>query len=63
MGTYRPAEVLPGRDRHLVTRFSYGVTPALAADVTKAGGAQEWFERQLTSPQKVARKRSRKKPK
>ena len=54
MGTYRPADVLPGRERHLVTRFSYGVTPALAGDVRKAGGGQAWFERQLTAPQKVA---------
>ncbi|WP_051551743.1 DUF1800 domain-containing protein [Nocardioides sp. URHA0020] len=40
--------VLNARDRHLVGRFSYGVTPALATDVRHAGGAAAWFERQLT---------------
>ncbi len=54
MGTYRPPEVLPARQRHLVTRFSYGITAALEADVRKAGGADAWFERQLTAPDKVA---------
>ncbi|MFC6342473.1 DUF1800 domain-containing protein, partial [Nocardioides hankookensis] len=39
--------VLNGRDRHLVGRFSYGVTPELARDVRRAGGGREWFERQL----------------
>ncbi len=34
-------------DRHLVSRFSYGITPRLARDVRRAGGAQRWFERQL----------------
>ncbi len=54
MGRERLVDVLPGRERHLVTRFSYGLTPALAADVRKAGGAQAWFEDQLTAPTKVA---------
>ncbi|WP_426244653.1 DUF1800 domain-containing protein [Nocardioides sp. LHG3406-4] len=39
--------VLATADRHLVGRFSYGVTPALAKQVEKAGGARAWFERQL----------------
>ena len=39
--------LLPKPDRHLVSRFSYGITPKLAKDVRKAGGAQGWFERQL----------------
>src|SRR6478752_4096963 len=39
--------LLGGRDRHLVRRFSYGLTPALARDVRRAGGALEWFEQQL----------------
>ncbi|GAA4718765.1 DUF1800 domain-containing protein [Nocardioides conyzicola] len=39
--------VLRARDRHLVGRFSYGVTPELARDVRRAGGAHAWFERQL----------------
>jgi uncharacterized protein (DUF1800 family) len=49
---HRPARhggrgLLPAADRHLVTRFSYGLTPALAAEVRKAGGAAAWFEKQL----------------
>ena len=51
-GTYSPARfrgapLLSSADRHLVGRFSYGVTPALAAQVRRAGGAEDWFERQL----------------
>ena len=51
-GTYRPARydgppLLGARDRHLVSRFSYGITPALAAEVRRVGGAGRWFERQL----------------
>ena len=51
-GSYRPARydgppLLGARDRHLVSRFSYGVTPALAAEVRRRGGASVWFERQL----------------
>ncbi len=33
--------------RHLLSRFSYGVTPRLVADAERAGGAQRWFRRQL----------------
>ena len=40
--------VLNARDRHLVGRFSYGVTPDLARDVRGAGGGRAWFERQLS---------------
>src|SRR4051812_14492639 len=40
--------VLNGRDRHLVGRFSYGVTPGLARDVRRAGGGHAWFVDQLT---------------
>ncbi len=39
--------LLGAADRHLVTRFSYGLTPALAKDVRSAGGGRAWFERQL----------------
>lgn len=42
-----PVKVLPPRQRHLVSRFSYGVTPALAAQVRARGGAEAWFDRQL----------------
>lgn len=39
--------LLSAPDRHLVTRFSYGLTPDLARAVRKAGGAGAWFEAQL----------------
>jgi len=40
-------KLLDKADRHLVSRFSYGITPKLAQEVRRAGGAQAWFERQL----------------
>lgn len=40
---------LPSADRHLVERFSYGVTPALAAQVRQAGSARRWLDRQLSA--------------
>jgi Protein of unknown function (DUF1800) len=40
--------LLPAQARHLVGRFSYGVTPALAAEVRHHGGARSWFEWQLS---------------
>jgi hypothetical protein len=39
--------LLSPADRHLVQRFSYGLTTDLAKTVRKAGGAGAWFERQL----------------
>lgn len=50
--TYRPrawarTKVLPPRQRLLVGRFSYGLTPALAKQVRRRGGARAWFEWQL----------------
>lgn len=39
--------LLPAAERHLVTRFSGGLTPALATEVRNAGGGRAWFERQL----------------
>lgn len=50
-------KLLPPAARHLVGRFSYGITPELAADVRAAGGAQRWFEQQL-KPQQVADRRA-----
>ena len=47
------APLLHTQARHLVGRFAYGVTPALAAQVRRKGGARSWFEWQL-SPQHVA---------
>lgn len=46
-GHYRGGTVLPRAGRHLVSRFSYAVTPALAREVIAAGGARAWFEEQL----------------
>ncbi len=43
----RQVRLLAAKDRHLVSRFSYGITPELARDVRRAGGAAAWFERQL----------------
>lgn len=34
--------------RHLLSRFTAGVTTARLADVASAGGPDQWFERQLT---------------
>ncbi|GAA1913036.1 hypothetical protein GCM10009737_13070 [Nocardioides lentus] len=45
--TYAATPVLPAAQRHLVSRFSYGLTPALAAQVRRSGGAAAWFEKQL----------------
>lgn len=53
LSAYLPArfkgddKLLSRHDRHLVSRFSYGVTPDLARDVRRAGDARAWFERQL----------------
>ncbi|MDN4160015.1 DUF1800 domain-containing protein [Nocardioides abyssi] len=49
---YKPARytrtrVLAAGDRHVAARFSYGLTPALEAEVTAAGGGRAWFGRQL----------------
>ncbi|HYF74321.1 MAG TPA: DUF1800 domain-containing protein, partial [Nocardioides sp.] len=44
---YRGRPLLGPGARHLVGRFSYGVTPALAAQVRAAGGPRDWFEAQL----------------
>ena len=53
MGPAGRSTLLPARERHLVTRFSYGLTPELARDVRRAGGADAWFEQQLTRPGRV----------
>ncbi|MCD4535395.1 DUF1800 domain-containing protein [Nocardioides sp. cx-169] len=44
---FKGAKLLAAPDRHLVGRFSYGLTPALAAQVRRRGGARRWFEWQL----------------
>ncbi|MFC4785159.1 DUF1800 domain-containing protein [Nocardioides sp. MAHUQ-72] len=58
MSRYTPAHhrgdpLLSRRGRHLVGRFSYGITPALARQVRRQGGAEAWFDRQL-SPASIA---------
>ena len=35
------------RLRHVLNRFSYGVSPALVEQAQEAGGAAAWFEQQL----------------
>lgn len=46
---YRGTPLLSPGDRHLVSRFSYGVTPELAARVRKAGGARRWWQAELNA--------------
>jgi uncharacterized protein (DUF1800 family) len=48
-GTWPATTVLPEADRHLLSRFSYGVTPALRNEVVAAGGGRAWFEAQVTA--------------
>lgn len=48
---YRRTPVPSGTTRHLLSRFSYGVTPALVRDVGRAGGALSWFDQQLDPTQ------------
>lgn len=48
-GRYRATPLLDVPARHLVNRFSYGITPELAAEVRAAGGHLAWFDRQLAS--------------
>lgn len=39
--------------RHVLSRFSYGVTPSLVGQARAAGGTQAWFEQQLV-PTRIA---------
>ncbi|MCW2764071.1 MAG: hypothetical protein JWO11_30 [Nocardioides sp.] len=43
----RRASLLPPDARHLVSRFTFGLTPELATRVRRDGGAPAWFEAQL----------------
>ncbi len=43
-------KLLPPAQRLLAARFSYGLTPALASQVRRAGGARAWFEEELAAP-------------
>jgi hypothetical protein len=51
-GRHRGAPLLGSQARHLVGRFAYGVTPSLAKEVQRHGGARSWFEWQL-SPESI----------
>lgn len=42
-----PTEVPSTSDRHLLSRFSWGITPALVAESSAAGGSRQWLEQQL----------------
>lgn len=48
-GSYPATRVPSAPMLHLLSRFSYGVTPALVAEATAAGGQRAWFEAQLTA--------------
>lgn len=48
-GRYGRTPVLPRQARHLVNRFSFGITPDLVADVRRAGGRLAWFDQQLAT--------------
>jgi uncharacterized protein (DUF1800 family) len=48
-GSWPATPLLPEQDRHLVSRFSYALTPALAQQVRAAGGGRAWFDAQLTT--------------
>jgi hypothetical protein len=50
---HRSTPLLSAQARHLVGRFSYGVTPDLACEVQRKGGAHPWFAWQL-SPGRIA---------
>ena len=41
--------VLSTPARHLANRFTYGITPALVAEIRAAGSHEAWFERQLVT--------------
>jgi hypothetical protein len=47
--SYPKTPIASAATRHLVNRFSYGMTPALEREVRRAGGAAKWFERQLAT--------------
>jgi hypothetical protein len=48
-GRYGKTKVLPRQARHLLNRFSFGITPDLVSDVRKAGGRLAWFDQQLAT--------------
>ena len=42
------AKLAAARLRHVLNRFSYGVSPALVEQAQEGGGATAWFEQQLS---------------
>ncbi|MGA8256559.1 MAG: DUF1800 family protein, partial [Nocardioides sp.] len=48
-GKYSATKVLSASDRHLVSRFSYGLTPQLTAEVLASGGAGAWLQKQVAA--------------
>ncbi len=54
----RAAAVPDAATRHMLTRFTAGVTTARLADVSAAGGPMQWFERQLNPAAIADRKAS-----
>ncbi len=42
------AKLAATRLRHVLNRFSYGVSPALVEQAQEGGGATAWFEQQLS---------------
>ncbi|MBZ5734457.1 DUF1800 domain-containing protein [Nocardioides sp. TRM66260-LWL] len=54
MSRYAPARypatpILSTSARVLVSRFSFGLTPTLASEVLRAGGARAWWEKQIAT--------------
>lgn len=45
---YHPIGILGDADLHLVNRFTGGWAPSLRSELAAAGGARQWFERQLS---------------
>ncbi|CUR58555.1 conserved exported hypothetical protein [metagenome] len=48
-GSWPATPLLAEHDRHLLSRFSYAVTPQLAQQAVAAGGARAWFDNQLAT--------------
>ncbi|CAN5327259.1 DUF1800 domain-containing protein [soil metagenome] len=51
--THRGVATANRTDRHLLNRFSYGVTPALVAQTKSLGGSRAWFNQQVRDPARI----------
>ena len=58
-GRWKHTPILSGSGRHLVGRFSYGITPHLTKQVRRAGGAEKWFRQQLYPGKVTENKKTR----